>query len=155
MDTALQFLLDYGYVGMFLAAFLAGSILPFSSEALLVAFVEMGLDPVGTVTAATLGNTAGSMTCYWLGHLGNMARLERWLGVKPEKLARAERFIRGRGAWMAFFSFLPVVGDGIAIVLGLMRANLPITVFSMTLGKLLRYVALVLAAQGINILFAN
>ena len=64
MDTALQFLLDYGYVGMFLAAFLAGSILPFSSEALLVAFVEMGLDPVGTVAAATLGNTAGSMTCY-------------------------------------------------------------------------------------------
>ena len=56
---------------------------------------------------------------------------------------------------MAFFSFLPVVGDGIAIVLGLMRANLPITVFSMTLGKLLRYVALVLAAQGINILIAN
>ena len=56
MDTALQFLLDYGYVGMFLAAFLAGSILPFSSEALLVAFVEMGLDPVGTVAAATLGN---------------------------------------------------------------------------------------------------
>ena len=117
MDTALQFLLDYGYVGMFLAAFLAGSILPFSSEALLVAFVEMG--------------------------------------VKPEKLARAERFIRGRGAWMAFFSFLPVVGDGIAIVLGLMRANLPITLFSMTLGKLLRYVALVLAAQGINILIDN
>ena len=148
MDTALQFLLDYGYVGMFLAAFLAGSILPFSSEALLVAFVEMGLDPVGTVAAATLGNTAGSMTCYWLGHLGNMARL-------AEKLARAERFIRGRGAWMAFFSFLPVVGDGIAIVLGLMRANLPITVFSMTLGKLLRYVALVLAAQGINILIAS
>ena len=93
MDTALQFLLDYGYIGMFLASFLAGSI--------------------------------------------------------PEKLARAERFIRGRGAWMAFFSFLPVIGDGIAIVLGLMRASLPVTLFSMTLGKLLRYILLVLAAEGV------
>ena len=149
MDTALQFLLDYGYVGMFLAAFLAGSILPFSSEALLVAFVRMGLDPVLTILCATLGNTAGSMTCYWIGHLGKMDYIERWLKVKSDKLARAERFIRGRGAWMAFFTFLPVIGDGIAIVLGLMRANLPITVLSMTLGKLLRYVLLVLAAEGI------
>lgn len=149
MDTALQFLLDYGYAGMFLASFLAGSILPFSSEALLIAFVRMGLDPVLTILFATLGNTAGSMTCYWIGHLGHMERIERWLKVKPEKLARAERFIRGRGAWMAFFSFLPVVGDGIAIVLGLMRANLPITLLSMTLGKLVRYVAIVLAAEGV------
>ena len=149
MDTALQFLLDYGYAGMFLAAFLAGSILPFSSEAFLVAFVRLGLDAVLTVVCATAGNTAGSMTCYWIGHLGKMDYVERWLKVKPEKLARAERFIRGRGAWMAFFSFLPVIGDGIAIVLGLMRANLPVTVLSMTLGKLLRYVLLVLAAEGV------
>ena len=131
MDTALQFLLDYGYIGMFLASFLAGSILPFSSEALLVAFVQMGLNPVLTILSATLGNTAGSMTCYWIGHLGKMEYVERWLKVKPEKLARAERFIRGRGAWMAFFSFLPV------------------TLFSMTLGKLLRYILLVLAAEGV------
>lgn len=149
MDTALQFLLDYGYIGMFLASFLAGSILPFSSEALLVAFVQMGLNPVLTVLSATLGNTAGSMTCYWIGHLGKMEYVERWLKVKPEKLAQAERFIRGRGAWMAFFSFLPVIGDGIAIVLGLMRASLPVTLFSMTLGKLLRYILLVLAAEGV------
>ena len=77
MDTALQFLLDYGYIGMFLASFLAGSILPFSSEALLVAFVQMGLNPVLTVLSATLGNTAGSMTCYWIGHLGKMEYVER------------------------------------------------------------------------------
>lgn len=149
MDTALNFLVHYGYIGMFLAAFLAGSILPFSSEALLVAFVRMGLNPVGIVASATLGNTLGSMTCYWIGHLGHMDWIEKYLKVKPEKLARAERFIQGRGAWMAFFSFLPVIGDGIAIVLGLMRAHLGITVFSMTLGKLLRYILIVLAAEGI------
>ncbi len=149
MDTTLQFLLDYGYAGMFLASFLAGSILPFSSEALLITFVGMGLDPILTVAFATLGNTAGSMTCYWIGYLGNMQRIEKWLKIKPEKLAKAEKFIHGRGAWMAFFSFLPIIGDGIAIVLGLMRSHLTITIFSMTLGKLLRYISIVLAAEGV------
>ena len=109
----------------------------------------MGLDPVLTILFATLGNTAGSMTCYWIGHLGKMEYIERWLKVDPKKLEKAERFIRGRGAWMAFFSFLPIIGDGIAIVLGLMRANLAITLFSMTLGKLLRYISIVLAAEGV------
>ena len=50
---------------------------------------------------------------------------------------------------MAFFSFLPIIGDGIAIVLGLMRSHLTITIFSMTLGKLLRYISIVLAAEGV------
>lgn len=153
MDAVGQFLLDYGYIGMFLSAFLAGSILPFSSEAVLIAFVQMGLSPVGAVAAATLGNTAGSMTCYWIGHLGKEEWITRYLKVPPHQLARAERFLHGRGAWMAFFSFLPVIGDAISVVLGLMRANLPVTVFAMTLGKVLRYAALVLAAQGIISLF--
>ena len=64
-------------------------------------------------------------------------------------LERSPQWSHAFGAWMAFFSFLPVIGDGIAIVLGLMRANLPVTVLSMTLGKLLRYVLLVLAAEGV------
>lgn len=150
---ALQFLLDYGYAGMFLAAFLAGSILPFSSEALLIAFTQMGLNTTLTVIAATAGNTAGAMSCYWIGHLGKQEWIERYLHVKPETLARAERFVNGRGAWMGFFSFLPVIGDGIVIVLGLMRANLFFTLLSVTLGKLVRYVSLVLAAEGILSLF--
>ncbi len=153
MDAALHFLLDYGYAGMFLAAFLAGSILPFSSEALLIAFTQMGLDTVLTVVAATIGNTAGAMSCYWIGHLGKKEWIERYLRVKPENLARAERFVNGRGAWMGFFSFLPVIGDGIVIVLGLMRANLLSTLLSVTFGKLVRYVSIVLAAEGVLSLF--
>lgn len=149
MDTALNFLVDYGYAGMFLASFLAGSILPFSSEALLAIFIGMGLNPVGIVASATVGNTLGSMSCYLIGRMGKMEWIEKYLKVEPEKLARAERFIQGRGAWMAFFSFLPVIGDGIAIVLGLMRAHLGITIVSMTIGKLLRYILILLATEGV------
>ena len=62
-------------------------------------------------------------------------------------------FIHGKGAWMALFSFLPVIGDAILIVLGLMRAHIGIVTFSMTLGKLIRYVLLVAATLGIFRLF--
>jgi membrane protein YqaA with SNARE-associated domain len=101
MDAILQFLIDWGYWGLFLGSFIAGSVLPFSSEAVLAACVgPLGLDPVISITAATAGNVAGGMTCYWMGHLGNMEWIEKYFHVKKEKMDRAERFVHGRGAWM-------------------------------------------------------
>ena len=85
MDAILQFLIDWGYWGLFLGSFIAGSVLPFSSEAVLAACVgPLGLDPVISITAATAGNVAGGMTCYWMGHLGNMEWIER-RRFPPEK----------------------------------------------------------------------
>ena len=72
MDIFLQLLTDWGYFGMFLSAFLAGTILPFSSEAVLLACVGLGLDPVWSTIATTAGNVLGGLTCYWIGHLGKM-----------------------------------------------------------------------------------
>lgn len=120
MDAILQFLIDWGYWGLFLGSFIAGSVLPFSSEAVLAACVgPLGLDPVISITAATAGNVAGGMTCYWMGHLGNMEWIEKYFHVKKEKMDRAERFVHGRGAWMAFFAFIPILGSAISIVLGM------------------------------------
>ena len=87
MDAILQFLIDWGYWGLFLGSFIAGSVLPFSSEAVLAACVgPLGLDPVISITAATAGNVAGGMTCYWMGHLGNMEWIEKYFHVKKEKM---------------------------------------------------------------------
>ena len=129
---------------LFLGSFIAGSVLPFSSEAVLAACVgPLGLDPVISITAATAGNVAGGMTCYWMGHLGNMEWIEKYFHVKKEKMDRAERFVHGRGAWMAFFAFIPILGSAISIVLGMMRANIWIVILAMTIGKILRYALLV------------
>lgn len=138
MELFTEFMLDWGYWGLFLAAFVAGSIFPMSSEAILVALLALGLNPMGCVVAATAGNTLGGMTCYWIGSLGKTAWIER-LGVGEEQLAKAQRFLGGHGAWMAFFSFLPTIGEAIAVVLGLMRSNRWITFTAMLLGKALRY----------------
>ena len=153
MDIFLQLLTDWGYFGMFLSAFLAGTILPFSSEAVLLACVGLGLDPVWSTIATTAGNVLGGLTCYWIGHLGKMEWIEKYLGVTPKQMERATRFIHGRGAWMALFSFLPVVRDAILIVLGLMRAHIGIVTISMSIGKLARYAILVAATLGIISLF--
>ena len=119
-------------------------VLPFSSEAVLAACVgPLGLDPVISITAATAGNVAGGMTCYWMGHLGNMEWIEKYFHVKKEKMDRAERFVHGRGAWRAFFAFIPILGSAISIVLGMMRANIWIVILAMTIGKILRYALLV------------
>jgi Predicted membrane protein len=146
MDALVPLLTDYGYVGLLIAAFIAGSVFPFSSEAVMVAMLAAGMDPWGLITYGTIGNVLGSMFNYSVGRLGKLEWIERYLHVKQESLEKAQRFMSGHGAWMGFFTFLPVLGSAISIALGLMRANILITVCSITIGKLLRYVLLIYGA---------
>lgn len=148
IDTLIQLLIDWGYVGLFISALLAGSIIPFSSELVLVALVNVGLSPAVCVLSAALGNTVGGMTCYYMGRLGRIAWIEKYFKVKKEKIDRMQHFLQGKGALMAFFAFLPFVGEAIAIALGFMRSNLMLTTVSMFIGKLLRYMAMLWALQG-------
>ena len=142
MDIITHFLLDYGYWGMLIAAFLAGSFFPFSSEAVMLGLLAGGLHPTPLVVYGSIGNILGSMFNYGVGRLGNLEWIERNLHVKQEWLDKARRFMAGRGAWMGFFAFLPIIGSAITIVLGLTRANLPISIFSISFGKILRYAVL-------------
>lgn len=101
MDAILQFLIDWGYWGLFLGSFIAGSVLPFSSEAVLAACVgPLGLDPVISIAAATAGNVAGGMTCYWMGHLGNMEWIEKYFHVKKRRwIVRSGLYTDGVPGW--------------------------------------------------------
>lgn len=132
---------------MLVAAFLAASILPFSSEAVMVGLQAAGLDPIFLIVYGTIGNVLGSMFNYTIGRLGKMEWIEKYLHVKKEDLDKAHRFMAGRGAWMGLLSVIPVVGDVITVALGLMRANVVIVVISVTISKLLRYVLLVYGAS--------
>lgn len=146
-------MVDWGYLGLFLSSFLAGSIIPFSSELVLIALVQLGLSPALCVVFATLGNTMGGMTCYYMGYLGKVEWIEKYLKVKREKVEKMQAFLQGKGALMAFFAFLPIVGGVIAIALGFMRSNLPLTVTSMFAGKVIRYVVMLMAMYGVTSLF--
>lgn len=147
MDIIVDFLINYGYLGMLLSAFLAGSFLPFSSEAVMLGLLAAGLDPLGLVVYGTIGNVAGGMFNYGVGRMGKLEWIERYLHVKRKDLDKAERFMAGHGAWMGFFAFLPILGSAITIALGLMRSNIAISLTSITIGKALRYILLVYGAS--------
>lgn len=149
MDIILNLLLSYGYVGMLVASFIAGSFFPFSSEAIMVGLQAAGLDPVMLIIYGTIGNVLGSIFNYTIGRMGKMEWIEKYLRVKKADLDKAQRFMAGKGAWSGLLTFLPILGSAIAIMLGLMRANLPIVVISITISKLFRYVILVYGASFI------
>ena len=141
----------YGYWGMLLTAFLAGSVFPFSSEAVMLGLLASpDIDAWTLVVYATVDNALGGMFNYCVGRLGKLEWIERWLKISPEKMERAQRFMAGRGAWMGFFAFVPILGSAITVTLGLMRANVVISLVSMTIGKLLRYCLL---AFGVGWIF--
>lgn len=150
MDAIIELLVSYGYTGMLISAFIAGSFLPFSSEAVMTGLVAAGLEPLPLLIYGTIGNWAGSMFNYCVGRMGKMEWVERYLHVSQENMEKAQRFMGKRGAWMGFFAFLPVIGTAICITLGLMRANPSITAVSVFLGKVIRYF---LVAYGAAMVF--
>ncbi|MDR1882161.1 MAG: DedA family protein [Prevotella sp.] len=138
---------EYGYIGLFIASFLAATILPFGSEFVFAGLLAMGMNAWGCVVVASAGNWLGGMTNYYLGRLGKMEWIEKYLAVDRAKMEKMRRRLEGKGAVMAFFSFMPVAGDVIALALGYMRANVYIVNVAMFSGKLLRYI---LIMYGVN-----
>ena len=92
MDTLLNFLIDWGYWGMLVASFLAGSFFPFSSEAVMLALQAAGLEPLPLVIYATIGNALGSYFNYGVGRLGKLEWIEKYLHVSAESLKKAGHF---------------------------------------------------------------
>ena len=150
MDALVQFFIDWGYIGLFISALVAGSILPFSSEVVMTVLVQMGADPALCLVSASIGNTIGGLLCYWLGYLGNMEWIERWLKIDKQKMDKVSGFVKRYGAAMGLFGVLPWVGEAIIVLLGLMRANVYITTLMMFIGKFVRYLLIILALQGVN-----
>jgi len=154
LDSLIDFFAQWGYFGVFLGSFVAGSVVPFSSEALVVACVgPLHMDPVICLFVASAGNVSGGMTCYYIGHLGKIEWIEKYARVKKKKLDRALAFMHGRGAWMGFFAFIPILGTAISVALGYVRSNVWIVLLTMTIGKLLRYAAVIWGSLKILDLF--
>lgn len=129
---------------LFFSAFLSATLLPGSSEALLLLRLrDGGYDPSHLVLVATAGNLLGSLVTYALGRLGNRAmHLYRWIGVDAARLRRAERWFARWGVPSLLLAWLPVVGDPLCLVAGLFRVHWLPFVSLVGIGKLVRYAAL-------------
>jgi membrane protein YqaA with SNARE-associated domain len=129
---------EYGYLGLFLASFLAATILPVASEIFLTAMFHYGYEPLACLAVATAGNSMGAWLNYGIGYLGNPNWLRK-LGAKPEKIAQWKVKIQRYGSWMALLCWLPFVGDIIGIGLGFFRVPWLPTFVLITVGKFVRY----------------
>ena len=132
-------MLTLTYSGLFVSSFLAATLLPFSSEAVLVALLLAGHNPAPCVAAATLGNALGGMSSYGIGYVGNLVWIERYLRLEAEPIQRLHKHIVRFGSLLAFFSWLPVVGDLIAVALGFFKVRPTGVAIYMVAGKALRY----------------
>lgn len=135
----MEILGEWGYIGLFIGTFLAATVIPFSSEFLIIGILIAGYDPLWSCVVATIGNWAGGITSYWLGYAGKWEWLERWCGVSRERLERQQGVILKWGAWVAFFCWAPVVGDLFAVALGFYRMNFWKCCLYMFLGKAVRF----------------
>lgn len=136
----MEWLIDYGYVGLFLGSFLAATVVPFSADVLLVVLLAAGADPYLAIALATIGNWLGGLTSYWLGRIGKWSWLEKYFGIRQEKLERQRERIMRWGSLLAFMTWLPVIGDVLAVALGFYRIGFVRSAVFMLLGKGTRFI---------------
>jgi membrane protein YqaA with SNARE-associated domain len=126
--------------GLFWAAFLSATILPGSSEAALLALMALGSWPLATLIAvATIANTLGSVVNWWLGLFVERFREHRRFPVKPADFERYQNWYKRWGVWSLLLAWVPVVGDPLTVMAGVMRTPLWQFILVTGVGKLARY----------------
>jgi membrane protein YqaA with SNARE-associated domain len=131
------------YLGLFLTAFLAATIVPFSSEALLVGLQVSGGFPVaGLLVAASLGNTLGAVANWGLGRFFLRWRDRKWFPVKARELARASAWFKRYGIWSLLLAWVPVIGDPITLAAGVLKVRFLPFLLLVAVSKTGRYAVL-------------
>lgn len=139
------------YSGMFSAALLAATILPAQSEAVLVALLLAGKQqPWLLILVASIGNTIGSCINWWLGRYLEHFRARRWFPANGDTLSRAQRWYGKVGRWSLLLCWLPIIGDPLTLVAGLMRERFTIFLIFVAVAKTVRYIALAAVTLGIT-----
>jgi len=111
------------------------------SEALFLYDISIGLAPIFLLLVATLGNTLGGVVNYWFGFKGEELILQKGL-IKKERLASAEVFFSKYGGYSLLFSWVPIIGDPITFVAGVLKYDIKKFLLLVFLAKFGRYLFL-------------
>tara|TARA_E500000331_G_scaffold346804_1_gene386173 strand:- start:401 stop:838 length:438 start_codon:yes stop_codon:yes gene_type:complete len=133
---------EIGYLGLLITSFLAATFLPITSEVFLVSMLVLGYDPWITLFYATIGNAGGGWFNFVIGRLGKPQWLER-LKVPKNKILRWKDKVQRYGHWLGLLSWLPFIGDIMAVALGFFRAPWISSFSFILIGKFLRYLVIV------------
>lgn len=134
---------------LFSSAFLSATLLPGTSEVYLFALLKQGGDPWLLVLVATLGNTLGAVVNWLLGLYLLHFQQRRWFYFSPQQIERAQRWFQRYGFWSLLLAWLPVVGDGLTLIAGVMKVRLWVFLPLVAMGKGLRYLSVMSLAGWI------
>ena len=137
--------------GLFASAFLAATLLPGSSEALLAGLVITGQEkPWGNpwllLATATIGNVLGSVVNWICGRFLARFRDRRWFPISARRYDQAVGWFERFGLWSLLFAWAPIIGDPLTVIAGALRTPLPVFILLVTIGKLARYLFVLAAA---------
>lgn len=132
-----------GYIGLFLSAFLAATLLPAVSEIVIGTMaVTAEYDTLWLLVVASVGNTLGSVVNWLLGRYLSGFQDRRWFPMKPDQIERASRIFNRWGLWSLLLAWTPFIGDPLTFVAGLLRVRFPIFLALVAISKTGRYIVL-------------
>lgn len=138
------------YLALFLAAFIAATIVPAQSEAVLVGLIVAGdRSLVLLLLVATTGNVLGSVVNWLLGRFIERFRDRPWFPVSRPRLAQAEAWYRRFGIWSLLLSWVPIIGDPLTVVAGVLRTPFLTFLVLVTVAKAGRYLVLAAVTLGL------
>ena len=129
---------------IFISAFGAATILPFYSEFAVAAGLQTDASPVWIWLVASVGNTLGAIVNWWLGRYLIHFQHRRWFPFKPDQLGRGQQWFNRYGVWTLLLAWLPIGGDALTFIAGIMRVPLWLFVVLVGIGKSVRYAVVIL-----------
>ncbi len=143
---------ELGYLGLFISSFLSATLIPLSPEILLGVLIFNGFKLWLTILVASLGNFLGGITTYFVGYLGDWKKIEKYFKIKKEKVYSFKKKIDKFGSFIAFLSWMPILGDILTLSLGFFRVNMKGVFIWMFIGRSLRFIVIAyLIYNGIKI----
>lgn len=144
----MEYFINFDYIGLFLASFLAATILPVSSEIVLAFLLLNNLNPIILIGIATLGNVLGSFVNYALGFYGSLCIIKSLFNISDDKFIKAKQRFKKYGIYSLLFAWLPVIGDPLTIIAGVLKINILVFFIMVTSGKLIRYAVISYVVLG-------
>ena len=130
------------YLGLFFSAFFAATVVPAYSEIVLVGLVQAGYDPFALWLWASVGNTLGSAVNWLLGRYLLHFQQRKWFPFKTDSLGMSQRWFQKYGVWSLLLAWMPVGGDALTFIAGIMRVRFPVFIALTAVGKATRYAIL-------------
>ena len=151
----MDYFVELGYLGLFIVSFLTATLVPLSPEVMLGILLAKGFNLELCIVIACMGNWLGGVTTYYIGRIGDWKKIEKFFRVKKEKVYSFKEKIDRWGSVAAFFTWLPLGGDILALALGVFKVDAFKVSLWMLIGKSIRFFVVgALIYYGID-LFTN